>query len=179
MKLKVLPFLFLIGLIFGCKQEEKFIDPSDNPAITRKFKVVSPKTPDYVNRFDKNLDVIWETSYFHVSKDSMYLKLETPVSNLNFYVRNIYFYEQGLYTVIFVHVSDGDIQPTRLEKKNFLLQGKVPFKDIADMTGHGNEFKPNKEEWVLIIIYNGSNLIPLGDKVRPEEAGGGVIVGRP
>ncbi len=178
MKKKIILILFAI-ITLSCKKKKRSIldtTPSVNLKIQNNFKCEIANLTTLKLNYKKNLDISPNVSLYQW--DEEYLKIETPVPNKNFKVLNAYYDNRHIYSTIIIHVTDSTSSETRNKPMTHLLKGKIEFKDLTNLNPYLPSFDPNDSKKIVhIVIYNDDG--KLNPFRKPDEAGGGVIVGNP
>ncbi|MCF2874959.1 MULTISPECIES: hypothetical protein [unclassified Tenacibaculum] len=160
--------------------------------------------PEDLSHLYKNcFDIFPKKCFFDYISNSINVKI--PCSNNNFELKGVYDFTKEFHStvlssetlkVLILHISDGTNISSKYKPVKYFIDGKIMYDEIIDPeTCEQKNIDFKNTEGVLIIIYNnnidnlcstslfseeyaeekGLNFILR----RPNEAGGGVIVGNP
>lgn len=177
MKKSLILFL-LTSVIVSCSKRKQLIEdlkPSINLEIQKGFTCESVPTSILKTKYIDNLDVSPDISYYQYL--DKYLEIETPVPNKDFVVIGAYYDYRFIYSTIIIHITDKTGEKARGKPMTHLLKGKIKFKDLKNIDPNLPSFNPIDNSQVIhVVIYNDDGTL---SSFRPDEAGGGVIVGNP
>ncbi|TCP25727.1 hypothetical protein EV195_10386 [Tenacibaculum skagerrakense] len=155
----------------------------------------------YSSLHKKNFNVLLKESYFNPSKK--YVSVKIPCPKKDFEIQKVYevssdiFLEIGINVsnlrILLIHISEPTAASTLGLDINFFLDGKILFDEIYDLeTCQPIKFDIKNHESLLVITLNDDKDLCsskiLDNKIdklselliiKPEEAGGGVIVTGP
>jgi hypothetical protein len=154
----------------------------------------SQKHPSTGDFGESIFNVSSKHSYFDHEDDFIKIHVSCPTENKDpFVLKNVYDYSQEFseivgfknYKYLVFHISDNsELMNTGKDIDNIIL-GKVLFSEIIKSDMQPANFDMRKAQGMIIQVFNDkradlSKWSPF-DKaiIRPEESGGGVIVGRP
>ena len=118
-----------------------------------KFESYDPNKHDKFYKGLLNYDLAdkkHKVSYFNLN--AKYLKIEFPVYNDQFFVKNIFPYTIEGNRIILVHISDNTKNPSRTLDKNFIMKIKEPIKNIKDCSG--NDIISGRGDDIIVFVYN-------------------------
>ncbi|WP_064965489.1 hypothetical protein [Tenacibaculum ovolyticum] len=180
MKKKIILILLVTTILSCCKKKQTILNfsPSINLEVQNNFSCESIDLRTLKVNYKKNLDVSPNVSYYQYQQGKKYIQIETPVPNKNYKVLNAYYDNREIYSTIIIHITDNTSSQAREQSMSHLLKGKIKFKDLKNINPSLPSFDPiDSKKIVHVVIYNDDGT--LNKFTRPDEAGGGVIVGNP
>lgn len=163
----------------------------------------SIKPEDLSHLYKKCFDIFPKKCFFDYISNSINIKI--PCSNNNFKLKGVYDFSKEFHSVVFnsetlkilvFHISDDTDIPSKDKPVKYFIDGKIMYNEIIDPeTCKQKNIGLKNIEGALIMVFN-NNIDSLCHislfskdyaeekgltfiKRRPDEAGGGVIVGNP